>query len=267
MLGPLGPAITSLVRSCGYSIKLDPVRPSRRTKRLTLHHTATGNYYLPTDAKGDGLANLIIAGEIGDPWLMDIATKYIQPGTTVLDVGSNFGQMAVLFSNFAARVHAFEAEPWVYEILTKNIIANRNDDLRGIIVPHYGAVWEEEGKTFIFPEVQFEEGEVPCYGSHGLDFNATNGREVKSITVDSLCICEKVSFMKTDVEGCDLQAMRGARRTIEKNRMPIVFEYAFHLEEKFGMHFQDYVDFVASIGYKFDKTNGGYNYLILPEEM
>jgi FkbM family methyltransferase len=264
MFGNVGPAITKCFHAAGYSIKLDPIRPSRRTKRLTLHHTATGNYYLPTDAKGDGIANTIIANQISDPWLMDIATKYIQPGTTVLDVGSNFGQMAVLFARLSGKVHAFEAEPWIYEILERNIAANTDS---GIIIPHFGAVWEESGKTFIFPEVQFEEGDVPCYGSHGLDFNATTGREIPSRTVDELNIQEPISFMKTDVEGCDLQVMRGARKTIMRNRMPIVFEYAYHLEEKFNMHFQDYVDFVEGINYRFDKTNGGYNYLILPEEL
>ena len=264
MLDPIGPAITSIVRKCGYSIKLEPTRPSQRTKRLTLHHTVTGTYWLPTDAKGDYFANAIINNQAGDPWLIDIAAKYTQPNTTVVDVGSNFGQMAVLFARISGRVHAFEAEPWVYEILEKNIIANPD---AGIIIPHFGAVWEEEGKTFIFPEVQFEEGEAPSYGSHGLDLNAISGREVKSITIDSLDIQEPISFMKTDVEGCDLQAMRGARKTIMRNRMPVVFEYAYYLEEKFGMRFQDYIDFVSDINYRFDKTNGGNNYLILPEEM
>ena len=74
-----------------------------------------------------------------------------------------------------------------------------------------------------------------------------------------------VSFIKVDVQGGDLLALKGARKTIEKYRMPIIFEYEWVFEQELNLCFQDYVDFVSSINYKFDRVINGQNYLILPK--
>jgi hypothetical protein len=61
-----------------------------------------------------------------------------------------------------------------------------------------------------------------------------------------------------------LAAMRGAVNTIAKNKMPIIFEYEEQFQKDFNTSFQDYVDFVNSIGYKFLNTVQDINYLIVP---
>ena len=45
----------------------------------------------------------------------------------------------------------------------------------------------------------------------------------------------------------------------------IIFEYEEQFQEEFNTSFQDYVDFVLSIDYKFLKTIQGINYLIVPK--
>jgi hypothetical protein len=70
--------------------------------------------------------------------------------------------------------------------------------------------------------------------------------------------------MKIDVQGGDLFAMQGAVKTIEKYKMPIIFEYEYAFEEEQNLNFQEYVDFVKSINYKFARVINGQNYLILP---
>jgi hypothetical protein len=117
-----------------------PLR-SKRSKKLTLHHTKTGNYYLPSDAHGDVVANTIINNQIFEKEIVDISSRYIKPNTIVLDVGANFGQMSILFSSFVGekgKVHSFEADDWIFEILNKNIEANNRV---GKIIPHFGAVY------------------------------------------------------------------------------------------------------------------------------
>ena len=47
--------------------------------------------------------------------------------------------------------------------------------------------------------------------------------------------------------------------------MPIIFEYEWVFEQELNLCFQDYVDFVSSINYKFDRVINGQNYLILPK--
>lgn len=236
---------------------------SRRTNKLTFHRTVTGNYYLPTDACEDVVVNTIAVNQIYEKEVVDLASKYIKPNTVVLDVGANFGQMSILFSDMAGengKVHSFEADDWVYEIFNKNIEAN---DKTGKIIPHFGAVHNVEGETLFFPEQDFEE--FGAYGSYGIDYNTKKGRKVRSLTIDGLEIEEPISFMKIDIQGGDLQAMQGAVKTIKKNKMPVLFEYEYHFEDRFNMCFQDYIDFVQSINYKFHKMISGHNFLIIPK--
>ena len=242
-------------------IKYTAPKKSRKTKNLTLHKTSTGDYYLPTDAYQDIVANTIINNEVFESEVVELASRYIKTGGTVLDVGSNFGQMSVLFANLVGdkgTIHAFDADDWVFEILTKNIHANKKEN---IIIPHFGAAHNKNNEILIFPEPDFDQ--YGAYGAFGIDYTAKKGREVKSITIDSLEINDPICFMKVDIQGGDLQALQGAVKTIEHNKMPILFEYEYHFEDKYNLSFQEYVDFVASINYKFHKVINGHNFLII----
>ena len=255
-------------RSLRKRIGSDAVTPKTaplktvRTSDLTYYATATGNYWLPTDAHQDVIAQAIRSNRIFDREIVDLAGQYIKAGTAVLDVGANFGQMSVLFSNLAGdagKVYGFEADDFVFEVFEKNILANHKE---GRIIPIFGAVHNVANETLIFPVQDFRE--FGTYGSYGIDYNADKGRSVNSITIDSLEIPEPVSFMKIDIQGGDLQGMQGAVKTIQRNRMPILFEYEYQFEARFNMSFQSYVDFVRDMDYVFKRVVIGHNFLIVP---
>jgi FkbM family methyltransferase len=256
--------IRGLLRRVGVDVVRYRPQPTKsvRTRALSYFETATGNYYLPRDAAADLIAGEIKAGRVFDKEIVEVARKHARPGTAMLDVGANFGQMSILFSNLVGdrgKVYSFDADDFIFEILTKNIAANGRQDR---IIPVFGAVHNVLDQTLYFPVQNFER--FPSYGSYGIDYAGNNGRPVPTITIDSLNIAEPISFMKVDVQGGDLQAMEGAVKTIEKNRMPIVFEYEYQFEAEFKLSFQAYVDFVARIGYRFESVINGYNYLIVP---
>jgi len=239
------------------------INKSVKTDRIVKYETPTGDYYLPADAVQDIVANTIIRGEVFEKEVVELASNYIARDTVVLDVGSNFGQMAILFAKMVGengKVFAFDADDFVFKILEKNIELNK---LSRVIKPFFGAVHDNDDETLLFPEQDFVR--FGSYGSYGIDYNATKGRKVKTLTIDSLGIQEHVSFMKIDIQGGDLLALKGAMKTIEKNKMPILFEYEYQLEEEFNMKFQDYVDFVTKIDYKFEKVINGHNFLIIPK--
>ncbi len=235
---------------------------SKRTRNLTLFETKTGQYYLPSDAHGDIIANTIKSDLIFDLNIYTIAQKYITQGSTALDVGSNFGQMAILMSRLVGDggiVHAFEADDFIYEILQKNIQLNAKN-----ITAHFGAVHHKTGEILHFPEQDFIEFDT--YGSYGIDYVHGQGRPVKTLCIDDLTYKPPVSFMKIDIEGGELFALKGAIKTIKKHRMAIIFEYGSHFEEKLNSSFQDIVDFVAKINYRFERVVDNINYLIVPKE-
>jgi FkbM family methyltransferase len=232
-------------------------------KTVGLFETKTGNYYLPLDAGGDIIANTIIRGEIYDENIVKCAKQFIKPNTAVLDVGANFGQMTILFSkmlNGTGKVYAFEAGEFVFSILQKNVELNNCKNVRAI----FGAVADKDNEVHFYPKIDFQRFQT--YGSYGLKPNDPSGYPVKSLKIDSLNIPEKVSFMKIDIQGYDLLAMKGAVETIKRNRMPIIFEFEYLFQDELGINFQEYIDFVLSIGYRFERVIDGRNYLIIPKK-
>lgn len=246
----------------GYElVKLPARKKSIVSNKLMLHKTKTGNYYLPTDAPDDVIACAIMANKIFDENIYKLAKEYIKKNSTVLDVGSNFGQMAILFSELTGdngKVYAFDANDFVFQILTKNIEANNKKN----ITPIFGAVHNIPKEYLYFPAPDLNK--YSTYGSFGIDYKNNQGMQVPTVTIDSLNIQEPISFMKIDIQGGDLYAMQGAVNTITKNKMPILFEYEYTFENQMPHNFQDYVDFVNQIHYKFAKVIDGQNYLILP---
>jgi FkbM family methyltransferase len=235
---------------------------SKKTNRTKLYNTATGKYYLPEDAYEDVIANTIINNDIYDKEIIDCAKKYIKPGSTVLDIGANYGQMSILFSKMAGeagKVYSFDADDFVFEILKKNILVNNCINVE----PVFGAVHNVDNDVLIFPEQDFER--FGSYGSYGIDYNHSKpGREVRTLTIDNLDIKNDISFIKIDIQGGDLYAMKGAVNTIKKNKMPILFEFEYLFQDDIHLDFQEYVDFVEEIGYKFTRVINGQNYLITP---
>lgn len=230
--------------------------------RFDYYETAVGNYYFPKNCFGDDVANTIKTGRVFDLAILNEAAKFAKPDSILLDVGANYGQMAIHLGRLATNieVHAFEAQQMVFDILKKNLEANEAVN----VIPHFNAVYDQAGVEMHFPDVDLEK--IPTYGSYGLDLKNKTNNIVFSTTIDSQDFQKPVSFMKIDVQGSDLAAMRGARKTIEKYRMPIVFEFEEQFQADFNTTFQDYVDFVASIRYKFLKTIQDINFVIVPVE-
>lgn len=247
----------------GYNLVKLKNNNTKRNNELILYKTKTGNYYLPKNCDGDVVAQSIINNHVFDFEIVDLAKQYIKPNTTVIDAGSNFGQMAVLYSNMVGdngKVLAFDADDFVFSILEKNIEANGKKNIKAF----FGALHNEVGKSLFFPVQDFVR--FQSYGSYGIDYKDHKGREVKTLTIDSLNITEPISFMKIDVQGGDLFVLQGAKETILKNKMPILFEYEYLFEEEQNFNFQQYIDFINNeLNYKFERVINGQNYLIIPK--
>ncbi len=232
-----------------------PGKPS-----LELVKSAVGNMFVPVYPDNDVITQAIRSGAVFDEHIVQCAAEYIRQGTVVIDIGANFGQMTLCFARLVGetgRVIAFEADDYIHHILSRNIVVNRAANVTAI----NKAVHDVAGNKVYFPDQDFVR--FASYGSYGINPHATQGRAVETVTVDSLRIEEPISFMKVDVQGSDLFAMRGARETILKHRMPIIFEYEEQFQHEFGTTFQDYVDFVLSIGYKFVKTVDSINFVVV----
>ncbi len=236
--------------------------PYQRQGDFGRFSTPNGDFLLPLNAKDDIILKQIKSGQVFEPEVTDVASRFIKKGSAVLDLGANFGQMSLLFSRMVGSsgvVHSFEAQRAVFELLKRNIEINGVANVR----PTFGAVLNETGRVLHFPAPDFTR--FASYGSYNVPLDATQGDEVTSLQIDDIDFDRPISFMKVDVQGCDLFALQGAKNTIEKHKMPILFEFEQRFQNEYGTTFQDYVKFVNDINYQFVETILDINYLIMPK--
>lgn len=221
---------------------------------MNLYQTATGNYWLP-DPERDCVLHAIINNQIWDNNLVQFVQSKILPDDVILDVGGNFGQMAVLFSKMSKHVHVFEADPFIYDTLVKNLSENNCSN----VTAHKVAVWHESNVELLYPKADFNRFE--SWGSFGIDPKALEGQPIKSITIDSLDL-PKVDLIKIDIQGSDLNAMKGAVNTIAKFKPIIIFEYEPLFNNQFNVNWEDYQSFIDSIGYHITFNIDNDNFVI-----
>lgn len=127
----------------------------------------------------------------------------LRPGDVVADVGANNGFTGVLFARSvgpSGRVVGFEPSPTNLEAARQNIRLNAISNFE--LVP--AAVGATGGK------VSFD----PGFGNGSV---ATGGPiEVPLVTLDEYFGDTGVDFLKIDIEGYELEALRGARRLLAR---------------------------------------------------
>jgi FkbM family methyltransferase len=165
---------------------------------------------------------------------------YLEAGMTAFDVGASHGFYALLFAKLAGpeNVHAFEPEAGNFARLRTNL------ELNG-----FGAVHTVGAAAVDQPgEVELNVFPAGLYGWHtlgrpslevdGRPAEPVASRPVPGLTLDGYCSehgIERVDLMKLDVEGAELEALRGAERLLSEGRIRcLLFEVSQAMVEGMG---------------------------------
>ena len=152
----------------------------------------------------------------------------------ILDIGANFGLYAVPVASMVAglggKVLAFEPQRIVFQQLCANIFANRLD----CVWAYNQAVGEAPG-TIALPTIDYSKAaNIGAFSldeelqrmrglEAGLDRSKTEAIEMTSL--DTLEPPARVRLLKIDVEGFEIQVVRGGRQFFEAQGFPpIIFE-------------------------------------------
>lgn len=157
-----------------------------------------------------------------------IYTHFKEEGyVTIFDVGANSGNYAKALSEVfssKAKIYSFEPAKKTYELFletTKNI-----DN----IIPNNIGFSDKESDQTLFTNSE-SSGLASVYQRNldhfGIDMNITE--QIKLSTIDKYCIENKIGrihFLKMDVEGHELSALKGAKNMIEEGKIDFIqFEF------------------------------------------
>lgn len=190
----------------------------------------------------------------------------------VIDAGANLGGFTIPVASFINKrkglIYSFEPQRIVFQQLCANAFLNRLDN----IITHNVALSDYEGELEI-PELDLHKSSNlgafsvdPTIRASMIEDARANGRNFPNVeahglptrfvavnSIDSFKIPGDLALIKIDVEGLELEVLRGAIETIKANRYPpIVFEL-WEGKDWYAEKAKATLEFLTTLGYSFSK--------------
>ena len=155
--------------------------------------------------------------------------QIIQPNDVVIDVGANYGAHTIFFASIARHVFAFEPQKQVFNCLCGTLALNEIDNVEAFRVP------VGTGEKVFYKELDFSvENNMGAYSF----VDMVEGEEIPSFPLTIDC-----DFLKVDVEGMELQVLKGAEEMIRRCK-PVLF-----VENDRPAKSDELIGFIESLGY------------------
>jgi FkbM family methyltransferase len=154
-------------------------------------------------------------GPLHEDTIQATVLDLIPEGGTLLDVGAHVGHYTLRAVMKGAWVIAIEPNPETASRLHQNLALNNLADYVRVIEV---AAWDERGHgAFLSPSAQVRDGSMRVVPHD-------NGK-VRMWPLDALLgSVHRIDAVKLDVEGSDLHALRGMRKTLERLRPTLFVE-------------------------------------------
>ncbi len=209
-------------------------------------------FYLP-DLPYDFIQrNIVNSADFFEGVLLDyVREHFMHPGMRVVDVGGNIGNHAVFFSAVAeaATVTSIEPQAHMCEIFRRNMELNHLEN----VTLQEGLCSAEKGEGRISRLV------AGNFGATGFSTD-TKGGSYQALPLDERYQGE-CDFLKIDVEGMEVEVIRGAKNLLERCHPVIMAEL---WDEQ---HFKAFVEQIAPLGYQHYAKFGVYDYIFTREKV
>jgi FkbM family methyltransferase len=167
--------------------------------------------------------SLMYAGEYSSGEI-DILEAFAKPGQLVIEVGANIGALTVPYAKHLkkidSRILCYEPQPEIFHLLNANIALNaiENASVRNIGLG-------SQSKTIFFTPPDYMQ--MGNFGGVELDLQGEGGSDAVLLKISTLDdemanVEHSLGILKIDVEGMELDVLRGACKTIQKYR-PIIY--------------------------------------------
>lgn len=245
-------------RQAAYHCGLEPLL--KRARPLTsLYHAAyrqvkpagiaeidLPGYKLAISAADSSIAyNLLTLGSY-EPYETALFLDAVGRGGDVIDVGAHVGYYALMAATALrgkGSVWAFEPHPANYHLLSNNIIRNALDN----VLAAQAAVSDHGGTAQLYVAVDGNTGGHSLAAKPG----QTQSIEVAVVRVDDIVPSgTRISVIKMDTEGGEIEAFRGMKRVLRENAPAMFTEFYPAAIRRAGHDPQEYLEELTSSGFE-----------------
>ncbi|SOD20198.1 FkbM family methyltransferase [Pedobacter xixiisoli] len=187
-----------------------------------------------------------------ETWVAELASKYIQQGDTVYDVGAHIGYTSLLFAKLVGnngKVHAFELLPSVSKnFLEKTVKANQ---LENVIKAHPIGLSDQKEEIVIYV------GETMMGTLDREGYETQHAEKCITESLDQYLSNQSLDLpklIKVDIERAEIQFLKGAATTLETHKPILIIE--FHNIDLLREGFE----ILSEMGYQLSVKNGAIDH-------
>lgn len=187
---------------------------------------------------------------------LDVMRRVLRPGDTFIDVGANLGLMTLWAARLvgtSGHVHAFEPQPDTYAVLERNLALN---GVRNVTL-HRLALGSKPERRSLYERSHISRGAASMVKPEQ-DFGQTS---VELDTLDHIIEASQIKtvrMVKMDIEGWELEVLKGTRRLLSQLDAPILCVESSKLYPVHNGTQADISDYIRSInGYVVYKLRKG----------
>lgn len=188
----------------------------------------------------------------------EIIEQYLQPNDVFIDVGANFGLHTVYAAKLVGekgRVFAFEPVAKHLKLLQTNLNLSHVRE-RVEIVSTALSNSAESSLTFYLPP----EEEIAVTASLNPDSDNLQEIQVSNTRLDDYWhnIDREVKLIKIDVEGAELEVLRGAEKLLRRWKPKLLIEVHGFALPSFGTSVKELREFLSELGYQENRLESAY---------
>jgi FkbM family methyltransferase len=189
-----------------------------------------------------------------EPHVAALYRRILRAGAVALDGGANLGKHTVQMAAAVAPgglVIALEPVPKLRAELERRLAVQKGSHKRSVRVLPLG-LSDHLGESKFFQVTNEAQHELSgLVNRHWLRDYPVKEILVSLTTIDAVCAnLERLDFIKLDIEGAEMDALRGGRKTVARFRSVIAFEQDQFSPQYFNYTWQDLVDYFDSLEYE-----------------
>ena len=213
-----------------------------------------------------------LLGENRETWEQKerkISTILAEKSSVILDIGSNIGIYSILYSkvNPSSVIYAFEPYTINAEQLRKNVALNK---LTNIEVIEKAVGDTSKLISFYIPSDESTTTVTSANEAFTQEWHSTKSIQVPQVTIDDFIVensLKEIDLIKLDVEYYELQAIKGALKTLERYKPVIICEvHIYEVLVNIFPSMENKLDKEASFDMEQLLKSLGYYFYILGEQ-
>jgi FkbM family methyltransferase len=184
--------------------------------------------------------------------------RFARPGSVVIDAGAHIGAFSLRAAQLvgpAGRIDAFECDPRAAERLRAHVRVNRCARVN----VHEAALSNHVGRVQLYLPDRI--GWSTLHRALWPTFQQEVDPDARRVTVSAITLDEhlgevgvdpdRISVIKIDVEGSELDVLAGARETLRHTHAALIVEYAPRRLRATGSSPEELEGFLRSLGYTY----------------